>query len=218
MTRTMETARDALAALDFGPENAALAELSTERASLSDAINRAEERCSEIARLKYDATRKARDVADALVGGATAIEAVTLDPGPEQMEEERLSLRAAIRELSERLRGVEERRAEILKLAGQKPHQAIKPVIATLHVELVEAAEKVAGTFAALRAIQTATGFGRAEADAAEFAVAGLFGQGRAVSWRKSVAVPAEVQNLLAALEGNGTAYPARVISAVPIP
>lgn len=94
----------AFAALDFTGENDRIAECQAEITRCEKAIQAAEKRCTEIARIKNDYRGpNGRAVAEALLGDTHASEAALAGSSLEKMEEERLSLRAGIGELRHRI-------------------------------------------------------------------------------------------------------------------
>ena len=74
------------AALDFTPENIEIEALTAESTRLRAGIDKAEARCTVIASLKNEYRNAGREVADALLGEGSAIEAANLSPGPEALE------------------------------------------------------------------------------------------------------------------------------------
>lgn len=176
----LQQTEELFAALDFSEPNAILEALQIEIDKLSTAISKAEARCTEIARQKVEYKHAAREVADALLGDATAIEAVELDPGPELLEAERLSLRAAINDLNERRREVLDRRRDVIRQCEASVGEMAAPLVAALRADLDAAAERVAEIFASLHALNTSTSAARVERDAAELGFQGLFGPHRA--------------------------------------
>lgn len=195
------------AAIDVSDENAQIAEIEAKIADAHKAIEAAEARCSEIARLNNDRRGpQGADVAEALLSGASAIEAARSGPSAETLNEERLSLRAGIKTLSHQ---IEDWRAEISNIESSA-RSKISTISNSFHGALMadarEKLEEVATIYAAAAAVSATTRYGTYETSRfREVMEAASRGDGLLYGLRR-IDVPAEINDVLRNLEGKGRA------------
>lgn len=202
------------AAIDVSDENAQIAEIEAKIADAHKAIEAAEARCSEIARLKNDIQGpNGSNVAEALLNGESASDAARAGPSADTLEEERLSLRAGIKTLGHQ---VEDWRAEISNIESSA-RSKLSTISSSFHDALMADArkklEEVATIYAAAAAVSATTRYGTYETsrfrevmEAASRADGLLYGLRR-------IDVPAEINNVLRNLEGKGRALRIGLIS-----
>lgn len=193
--------------LDFSVENVEVERIKEKIADVETAIERAEGRCTEIARLK-DSYRgpSGRDVADALLANQSATVAATAFPDPAALEAERVALRAAIRELQHQ---AEDLRAEISRVEMACRHRLREPseqLAAMIIAEAATLGEQLLQLYAAAAAVMATTRYGQAQLDAMREAAQGLAGPDGLCAGRRSIDVPSEITDLLQNLNGKGPA------------
>ena len=206
------------AGLDFSTENAEVERIREKIAEVETAIERAEGRCTEIARLK-DSYRgpSGRDVADALLANQSATIAATSFPDPAALEAERVALRAAIRELQHQ---AEDLRAEISRVEMAARHRLREPseqLAAMIAGEAATLGEQLLKLYAAAAAVTATTRYGRAQLDAMREAAEGLVKPDGLCIGRRSIDVPSEVADVLQHLHGKGSAMPVGFITSAGI-
>ena len=217
-TKVLRNVAREFAELDFSTENIEVARIKEKIAEVETAIERAEGRCTEIARLK-DSYRgpSGRDVADALLSNQSASIAATSFPDPAALEAERVALRAAIRELQHQ---AEDLRAEISRVELAARHRLREPSEQLAKMIVAEAAtlaEQLLQLYAAAAAVTATTRFGRAQLDAMRDAAEGLVKPDGLCIGRRSIDVPSEIADVLRNLEGKGAAMSAGFISSAGI-
>jgi hypothetical protein len=201
----------AFAAIDFSDQNARIAAIEEERAKIATAVEAAEARCTEIARLVYETKKDRADaIADALLVEGKASAALTAAPSREALDDERASLRAGITKLHHRAQDLHD---EIKAIQSGSFH-ALAPTAERLvdaYLTIAQqGAEMIVEAYAALDALNFATHAGMTEVNRLKGAVAGFTGQGGLLSWRRTFDVPKQVDEVLRALEGKGPALPVR--------
>ncbi|SLJ86883.1 hypothetical protein [Novosphingobium mathurense] len=218
-----QTAR-AFAALDFTGEEAELAQLEAQRADIDTAIERANARRTEINQALAarsagrEAGRKAAGlVADALLAGAHTSEAAALAPSPDQLQDEREQLAAAIRELQGRSDDVRSKLGALHRGAAGKAAIAAKPLADALRARAKQAAEELMECYAGLQALNSAIGAGSREVRQTRNAAAGCIGQDSLLSWRARIPVPSSVSDVIGALPRNRLVFAGR-LDTVPMP
>lgn len=204
---TFEHTVAALAALDFSAEDARLAELEAERDAIGGAIDRANERRTEIDRAlaaqraeRVTGSHSANVVADSLLAGASTTEAAALAPSSDALRDERVSLTSAIGELRRRGDDVRSAIESLHVQAAGKAASVAQPIADALRAQAKRAAEELLECYAGLRALRVAIGAGSREARQTQYAAAGCIGQDRLLSWRAQIPVPASVAHVIDAL------------------
>lgn len=216
---TLEAVEAAFAGLDFSAENERIEALQAEIAQTEQAIERAEARCTEIARalVQYRGPN-GQDVADALLADATTLAATLAAPDAQAMDTERLALRAGIGDLRRRIESTQRTISEIeAETFGAVAKQA-QPLVDALLADAREAAGKLVNIFAAFDAINVTTRHATLELAAARHSMGGLVGPMKFLNLGRRVDVPAPVQAALAPLNSKGPALPVRFISSAAIP
>lgn len=224
----METVFDhvsrALMALDLSEEDAELAKLEEQIVETAAAIDKAQQRRAEIDREKrslHDANGRpsGRAVADALLRGADTSVAASLAPDLERLDRERLALSAAIGDLDRRTSELHSAIVSVRTRATQQVIRTVEPAVEHLMTTMRSAAQDLVTGYAALSAIGQASGGGFAhQRQQASNVMTGITGQGGLISWRKTVAVPSEVLEMLAGLEAKGRSLPVTVPDTVAMP
>lgn len=224
METVFDHVRRALMALDLSEEDAELAKLEEQIVETTAAIDKAQQRRVEIDREKrslHDANGRpsGRAVADALLRGADTSVAASLAPDLERLERERLALSAAIGDLDRRISELGSAIARVRSQAAQTVIQATAPVVEHIMDGMRSAAQDLVTGYAALSAIGQASGGGFThQRQQASNVITGITGQGGLISWRKAVAVPCEILDMLAGLEAKGRSLPVTVPDTVPMP
>lgn len=202
------------AELDFSAENAEVQRINEQIAEVDKAIERAEGRCTEIARLK-DSYRgpSGRDVADALLENLSATVAASAGPDPATLETERVALRAAIRELQHQK---EDLRAEVSRVemsARSRLRTASEKFVAVIIDEARILGEQLLRLYASAAAVTATTRYGQAQLNALREAAQGLTKPEGVCLDRRLIEVPDEISDVLANLNGKGAALPVGFIS-----
>ncbi len=208
MTKALEATSKAIASIDTTDANRRIAELESQKEEFAAAIQRAEERASEIAILINNDRLDPVGAADALLdGGAGTAErlGVTID----QMRAELASLRAGISELRGRTNTAKRAIDEIRDAVGDKVRNAVKPLALALKAEAGEAVERLLILYAASEALHSATRqidtF--AVAETLRAVLPRTIGRDSIVPQRERVEVPDDVLAALAGLSGLGAAH-----------
>jgi hypothetical protein len=217
--RTLDATARALASLDVSTENAQVAALQAEIDRNNEAVDVAERRCREIGTaLAGGGHPDAPAVADALVGGAAAMEAAIVGPGEEVMRLERESLRAGIGELNRRTEQARQEIDTIRDCARQRASECIQPLVDVIDEGMRMAAALLLEGFAAVSAINDATrGHARSRL-AAELAVDGVMGMDRILGSQRHIEVPTEICSAIGSLRNKGAALPVRLTTRVAVP
>lgn len=209
----------AFATVDFTSENSRIAELTDDIARMEDSISIADARRAEINRaMREERKPDGRVVADALLDGASTIEAAATAPTLKQMEHEKASLTAGILDLQDRISAANDEISYIRSNAFTKVREATLPVVDVLIADAREASAVIATAFASLSAIADATTWGRDDARRAGAAVHGISSAGGLLNLPRSLDVPTEIVEALANLAGKGSALRARLTRQVPTP
>jgi len=220
MKANLQPIAKALAALDFTTENERIAELQARESEFRDAKERAEARCSEIARFLHEGARpNGRAVADALLAAGSASAAATAGPSQDTMEAERVSLRAGIRDLQHR---AEDTRTEIDVIQEQAMGR-VRAVIEPLVAEIVDEARAIVAQlpplYASLVAISDASKSGSFATNKLRAAIVGAQGVEALLDYRRTQDVPEELSAALRTLIGKVPAIrDARFIDVIPMP
>lgn len=224
METVFDHVRRALMALDLSEEDAELAKLEEQIVETTAAIDKAQQRRAEIDREKrslHDANGRpsGRAVADALLRGADTSVAASLAPDLERLDRERLALSAAIGDLNQRIPELHSAIARVRSQAAQMVIQAAAPVVEHIMDGMRSAAQDLVTGYAALSAIRSASAGGFVlQHSQASNVISGMTGQAGIISWRKTVAVPSEVLEMLAGLDAKGRSLPVTVPDTVPMP
>lgn len=213
-TKILRSVAREFADLDTSAGNAEVDRIKEKIAAVETAIERAEGRCTEIARLK-DSYRgpSGRDVADALLANQSATVAATAFPDPATLEAERIALRAAIRELQHQ---AEDLRAEISRVEMASRHRIQEPSEKLASMIISEAStigEQFLQLYAAASAVMATTRYGRAQLDAMREVAQGLVGPDGVCAGRRSIDVPVEIAEVLENLKGKGPSLPVGFIT-----
>lgn len=207
------------AEIDLTAENDQIAAIEVQIFTAEEKIVAADERCREIARTKQEWRGPAgSDVADALMGGATVLDAARTGPDLAALEAEREALRAAMRDLRHR---VEDWRAEISLIetnARQKIAGPAQRLLEGVNEDARAAASALATAYACAEAISAATRFGPVEAHNLRRLVQEASKSGGPLPYAlRDVEVPAELIATLATLQGKGSAMRVGVIDRAPV-
>lgn len=213
-----DVARD-FSAVDFTAENDKITAIEAQIFMAEEQIVAADERCREIARTTQEWRGPAgSDVADALMGGATVLEAARAGPDLAALEAERDTLRAAMRDLRHR---VEDWRAEISLIetnARQRLAGAAQRLLEGVNEDARTAASALATAYACAEAISAATRFGSVEAHNLRRLVQEASKSGGPLPYAlRDVEVPADLMATLATLQGKGKALRIGVIDRAPV-
>lgn len=201
----------ALAALDFSTEDERIVELEAGVKDFSQAIEKADARCTEIAQIIRD--WKGPDgeaVANALLE-TDAQSAANQGPDLAALEAERQALRNGIGELNRRLQAASYEVREIKAQAvAAKAGSVTEPLISELMAKAKRAAVEIAEAYAAVAAISDATRAMNAQNAVYSLARAtrGLFEMDSLLcnAGLDPIPVPAEILNVLAELDRKGPA------------
>jgi len=210
-TKTIEAATRAFAAIDFSEENAEIAAIEGRIADMQKAAVTAEERCTAITReLVNFKGPSGADVSAALLAGQSATAAAVAGPSKEALETERASLKEGVRDLARRVEDSRQAIANIRQSAHQRLDSICKPLTDELAEEARAAAERIIAVYASYAAIALTTKFGWYEARKLNEKVNALMTDGAVVPYQRHIPVPVEISTMLQALEGKGSAFPAR--------
>ena len=175
--------------------------------------------CTQITRELYDSRPlNGRAVADALLANVEPMAAATVGPNRERLEEERASLRAGIGDLQDRLRELFDEIKAIQGEAFQPIAEHAQRLANAYLADARRAAEQIVEAYAAANAILRTTRFGMDEEGRLKRAFAGVTAEGALLPWRRALPVPAELVDVLAKLQGKGSALPVSVASSVAAP
>lgn len=207
------------AEIDFTSENDQIAAIEAQIFTAEEKIFAADDRCREIARTTQEwRGPSGSDVANALMGGATVLEAARAGPDLKALEDEREALRAAMRDLRHR---VEDWRAEISLIesnARQKLAGAAQRLIENAVEDARAGASAIATAYACAEAISAATRFGSVEAHNLRKLVQEASKSGGPLPYAlRDVEVPAELIATLTALKDKGRAMRVGVIDRAPV-
>jgi len=210
-TAIIERTASALAALDFSPENARIAELEAVALECNRGTEKADARCIEIGQIIREWTGPdAEAVADALLE-TDATDAATQGPDMAALEAERSALRNGIGELNRRRQAASDEIREIKSSAvASKAGKVTEPLIAELLANAKRAAIEIANSYAALSAIGDATR--NINASNAVYQVSkatrGLFEMESILAGEalNPIPVPTDILNMLAELDAKGAA------------
>lgn len=207
------------AALDFTVENENIAKLRAELAEITTARDKADTARRETVRL-LSANRgpDGPAVADALIEGATVLDAVALGRTDEDLRQEQAALRAAIGELDGRANAVRVEIAAIREAALAEVAGVARPLVDAIVADMRDAAERLIEDYAALRAIHDSVKAGGSEILAGRTAVDALHGMDKLLPDRRTLHVPAAIVETLQALADKGEALNVRVPLQVPAP
>ncbi|MBN8844319.1 MAG: hypothetical protein J0H88_13840 [Sphingomonadales bacterium] len=200
-------AASGFAAVDVSEESAMIAEIDAKIAVAQKGIETAEDRCSEIARLKQGLKGpQGADVAAALLDGASATDAARAGPSIESLEEERLSLRAGIKALGHQ---IEDLRAEIGNIESSA-RAKIGEIASSFHEAIMAEArgkfEEIAALYAAAAAVSATTRYGAYETSQFRDVMEVASRSGSLIYGLRRVDVPEEVNAALQNLQGKGRA------------
>lgn len=204
--KALHAARALFGALDLSAENNRLAELQADLARVNEAITRADERISEIKRLRSADGPDGEAVANALLSGADAMVAARTGPTSDQLTEELNSLRAGIGELNGQARVIREHMDQVRQDAAHRAAECANGLVGALMAEMRSDAERIVEGFAAIAAINNAARGHAAERMLANNAVEGLSGSDKLLGSRRSIDVPRDIRDLLAVLADKGPA------------
>lgn len=213
-------AATAFAALDVSEENARIAEIEAERERIAAAIDRAEQRKSEITR-ELEAVRDPEPgiaVANALMANVPASEAAEQASNRDRLFQERADLHRGIGELRKRDEDCVIQILGVQQAAGAKAGEVAAPVIEAIIAQARAAGEQIVTAYASLAAISDATRTGRGEADRLGQAVAGLMSREALLNRRNIVNVPASTAAMLAPLQSKGPAIRTGSLQCAAIP
>jgi len=219
MQQVLNEVAAAFALIDVTAENERIAELIADTERCEKAMGDAEARCGEIARIKADYRGPdGRSVADALLGDAHVSEAALAGPNFDKLEDERLSLRAGIRELQRRIddNGYEIR--SIRLKASNRAAVAAEPIVEALREQAEDAGRSLLEAFAAMYAISIATKGHHPTLDLLKPLAEDLT-RSRALleEHHGGITVPDEICDVLKALQGKGTALMSGVVNIAPL-
>lgn len=222
MQTEIEAARQALAALNFGPFNERVAELRAEIDRINAAIQAGEARCSEISRTLIEARGPdATAVADALLQTGDVAVAARSGPTDSELMQERTSLRAGLTELRDRLRDLQEGIEQTRREVSSALQMATKPVADAIMADMRRAALQLLDGYAGIAALGAGIRGHQGPREMAEAALEGLLTKGgpeRLLNWRASHPVPRELVALLKEVSGQGDAVRASAITEAPMP
>lgn len=214
MSAIFDSASNALAALDFTDENAALAAMAEEGDRLSTAMRKAEARIAEITgqisallqdRMADKSAAVAVAVAEALLGEADASEATASLVNERDLRNELTGLRAGLRELQDRSRENSEAMGKLKAAALSKVVPALQPVVDILIADARAAADTIAQTYASIAAICGATRYFHSETRQFGDALARLMGSDL-IARRDVIDTPEAIAEMLAPLASKGPA------------
>lgn len=194
----------ALASLDFTAENERIAVLETQKIEIQAAIDRGEERRTEISRaMQRGDGPDGKAVASALLAGGDAQAAALLGPNREALEAEREALREGVRQLRYQLEDVQSK----IDMTRLEPASAVagaaRPIIDQALDDVRETLSALPALFATLVAVYAAAGVGRAEIDALR-EVLQTARRNDLVRYNGQQHVPSDVVAALESLTGKG--------------
>jgi hypothetical protein len=197
-----------LASVSFSAENARIADMRADIERMQVAIQKAEERCSELSRAKVmESGPNARAVADALLAEVAPIDAAARATNPEDMDAELANLRAAMGDLRRR---IDDTNRAILSVEGEaatRLRPIVQPLVDDILGEARRAGEQIREAYAALAAISSATRtIISGESDIREVAHALTYRQ-NALNYSTDIEVPGELVDALSNLAGKGAAH-----------
>ena len=210
---------EAFEQLDLATPSARVEQLEAERAEIRTAIGRAEARCDELTQaLHAGGVPDGVAVADALLLDTEVQAAADAGPGRAAMEAEKVSLREGLRELRQRLTAIggeidlvrAETKASAAKVAG--------PLVDSLMDQARQAVAVLPTLYAALYAVQNATGAGTADLNRLRSALRDLQGGDGLLPYLRSQSAPSDVLGALQRLVGKGAALQPRIVQTVPMP
>ncbi|HVR89468.1 MAG TPA: hypothetical protein VHG29_00035 [Novosphingobium sp.] len=200
-------------ALDFTPQNDAIAAIRVEMDRLDRAVESARARWNDInAELaeRRQPELQARALADALVSGVDAAVAVDTVNNEGELRDERDKLREALRELSDRKFAASQKLRLVEQAAFARVQEATKPLIAALDRQTREAAEVLLEAYTTLCALSFTAHAGEHQRDALKVVLGSLF-EGR-LALRQDRSAPPAVDGALSHLKGKCAALPIRIL------
>jgi hypothetical protein len=212
----LNSTRRAIEALDLSEQNARVLELEMEIDRIDAAVNEANGRVAGIrAKIAQIRSPDGAAVADALLGGATALEATAGAAGEDELRAELGTLWAAMRDLEgrrERLKqGIEDARASAFQAAAL----CTDVLVAEIESEMQRAAQTIVDAFASLSSLGGAVRGYALQQSAARRAVEGVSGMDRILPFQRAYETPAAIIELLEPLRTKGRALPAQVSKGV---
>ncbi|WP_139375824.1 hypothetical protein [Sphingopyxis flava] len=207
------------AATDFGEENARY-ERATERLEeVEAAIDKANARRNEITRRLSDFhAPNGEEIAAALLNGKSAAEAAADRSSADELRAERESLSSAVRVLDDEAHALRVEMQDIRCESLVRLREDTQAVIDALTTEARAAAQRIAGIFADLSAIQLGLQYGTREKTAASTAVEGLMGSLRLLPRSRRIDVRPEIVAMIAVLADKGPAVHVKRTSSVAAP
>jgi multidrug efflux pump subunit AcrA (membrane-fusion protein) len=218
----------ALAALDFSPENARIAEIEADIARMEAARETAQARRAEISetlapyRTQHSlpaATPFADNgaaVADALLAELDPTEAASAHQTTENLEREREALMLGMKDLASRINGGRQEISDIRAGTCQRVAREVMPAMDAILSDAQDLARKLVESFAAMKAIAMAGRVGGARIIALENALhEGVFGQHCLLPYNNTIEVPPSVVEMLSVLANKGVALKAPLVTAV---
>ena len=206
MDEALKATRRAIDELDLGAENARVAELEAEIARINQGISTAEDRCTEISRLKADRNVSGDKVAEALLAGDTASRAADCLPSHEALEEERVALRQGIKTLNHRREDLQSEIDTIRRDAKGKVARLLAPLVEEIIAEERRAAETLRAGHAAICALNFATEHFGTERNQTAGLIEALGGPGKLLPGKRSLQVDSDLVEVLAPLRNKGPA------------
>lgn len=218
--KAAQAAEKAIRALDVDSFNARLEQCNAEEAEARSAIERAQDRQSEIARLLHrDEEETAALVADALLAGQTATEAAEAIPAREVLIGERNALNRAMRDLQNRIDAIRRNRGNVEQEIQYAMRDALSPLTTAIRERAERAAEEFAVCYADARAIDEYARLVLSLRRACASALEGISGPDKIIPRRQDLPVSPEVVSLQEAIRADVPGmkrYPVR--SAIPMP
>ncbi len=203
----------AVASIDRDGLSARQSALDAERLQIDQAIAQAEARIAGLAG-ELAAEAPASSVAQALLAGDSAGEAVALAPNRARLVEEREVLIEALRELRAKRDANRYGIGELANEARCAIGEATKPALAELLALAKAEAAALVGTLGAIHALSWATGCHTAERSGVARIAAGLMAGGLDLVTVDRLAIAPDVRAMvqpIADLPGIGTAVPVRI-------
>lgn len=218
--KAAQAAEKAIRALDVDSFNARLEQCNAEEAEARSAIERAQDRQSEIARmLSRDEEERGALVADALLAGQTATEAADVIPAREVLIGERNALNRAMTDLQKRIDAIRRNRGDVEQDIQYALRDALAPLTTAIRQRAEQAAEELAVCYADARAIDEYARLVLSLRRACASALEGISGTDKIIARREGLPVSPEVIRLQDAIRADVPGmkrYPVR--SEVPMP
>jgi hypothetical protein len=206
----------ALAGADFTEENRQIGVIEAEIAEIEAAADLARDRIADIGRtLVASHQPDAQAVADALLANAEPRDAAAASPSSDELENERAALRAALMELQQRK---QKKEAEITALrngARESFRPVVQPVVEVVFEEAKAAGERIFECYAALFAVEVATGAKFEQTRILRRAIDGLSKDYNLCQRRPEAKVPVQVIDALADLPIGELPFRASLVDVV---